>query len=272
MKKKFKSILKKDMYVDESKNAHVIMVYGELEEDEVREGIAIARVKSSRDGKILMGEPVLETIIDNESGVYGSEKRFNMGWAICSEADMDKFSDEEGIRICKKRFAKSPLRTRNGNFLTLDMVNAIVDNEVKFIKEHFDKFSHYGKHQAKIREEQRESRKQKETCDVECNKEEENVICGIDENSIVWFGPNKYGIVDRIENGNVIMSTIFKVGECGFTLTEGTEISVPIKSVRSIDDKEAQKITEKIYDYDNLKKKADALFTRDYFKGFTLLD
>ena len=32
------------------------------------------------------------------------------------------------------------MTTQNGNFLTEDMINAIVDNELHYVIKHFDKF------------------------------------------------------------------------------------------------------------------------------------
>ena len=61
-----------------------------------------------------------------------------MGWAICSP--QDTYDEKAGIELCKKRFRKSPLTAKTGLFLTNDMVNAILDNEVNYIKAHWGKF------------------------------------------------------------------------------------------------------------------------------------
>jgi hypothetical protein len=103
------------------------------------DGVAVIQCKYSRDGQraisfdpergavnIITGTPHLKT------------KSFNMGWAICSPDD--KFDEEYGIELCKKRFHRKPLTTQSGTFLTHDMIRAIMKNEADYIEKHFDEY------------------------------------------------------------------------------------------------------------------------------------
>lgn len=67
-------------------------------------------------------------------------KSLNMGWAICSEEDT--FDLQTGIKLAKKRFYRNmgELQTTNRNFLNDDMIEAIIENEVKYIISHPDKY------------------------------------------------------------------------------------------------------------------------------------
>lgn len=138
MKKRRKTYLKTGhAYVGNGRNA-TILVYGELWETETVDGIFVQRVGLSRDGK---------RIIECGSGSvgvlgapYAKTKYFNMGWAICSPDD--EYNEETGIKIAKSRFLKSPLSTQSGTFLTNDMIDAILDNEIRFIQNNLNKFYH----------------------------------------------------------------------------------------------------------------------------------
>ena len=138
MKKRRKTYLKTGhAYVGNGRNA-TILVYGELWETETVDGIFVQRVGLSRDGK---------RIIECGSGSvgvlgapYAKTKYFNMGWAICSPDD--EYNEEISIKIAKLRFLKSPLSTQSGTFLTNDMINAILDNEIRFIQNNINKFYH----------------------------------------------------------------------------------------------------------------------------------
>lgn len=138
MKKRRKTYLKTGhAYVGNGRNA-TILVYGELWETETVDGIFVQRVGLSRDGK---------RIIECGSGSvgvlgapYAKTKYFNMGWAICSPDD--EYNEETGIKIAKSRFLKSPLSTQSGTFLTNDMIDAILDNEIRFIQNNLSKFYH----------------------------------------------------------------------------------------------------------------------------------
>lgn len=113
-----------------------ILVYGELWEDGFVDGLRIQRVGLSRDGRRVIehGTEILGSL-----GIpYARTKYFNFGWAICAPGD--KFSEEEGIKIAKKRFSISPLSTQSGNLLTDDMNLSILQNELDFISNNFEKF------------------------------------------------------------------------------------------------------------------------------------
>lgn len=116
-----------------------VFVYGELNETGLIDGFVMSRIKMTRKGHVIREESddyVYWT--SDENATHAPVKEFNMGWAICDERD--EFDREIGRRIAKKRFSKSPMKTQNGNFLTIDMCNAIVANECKYITEHIDKF------------------------------------------------------------------------------------------------------------------------------------
>lgn len=118
---------------------YIVAVYGELSETKEHDGICICKVKTNRSGREINS-------VDTENGniilcdekTRSRLKTFNMGHAICAPEDV--YSEDVAIKLCKKRFAKSPITTRNGNFLTIDMVTAIIENEVDYICEHINKF------------------------------------------------------------------------------------------------------------------------------------
>lgn len=139
MKKKFKSFLRKKEVIDSLGRHHIVSVYGELRENEMREGFSVAKVTTNKDGKILMKDPEKVTFFDFEDGVYGAKKSFNMGYSIC-DLEHDVYDKATAIKLAKRRFSKSPLTTRRGTFLTLDMVNAIIDNEINYISNNIDKY------------------------------------------------------------------------------------------------------------------------------------
>lgn len=64
-------------------------------------------------------------------------KEFNMGFAICNPED--DFQESIAIDICKRRF-KKPITTQNGRFLTPDMCQAILENEVQFVANHVERY------------------------------------------------------------------------------------------------------------------------------------
>ena len=113
-----------------------VLLYGELWEDGVIDGIRIQRVGLSRDGrKILEEGPEIYSTLSPE---YSRTKYFNMGWSICAPGD--KFDKEEGIKLARRRFHQHPLTTKSGTFLTDDMINAIMENEINFIITNFGNF------------------------------------------------------------------------------------------------------------------------------------
>ena len=138
MKKRRKSYLKTGSAYAGNGRIVTILVYGELWETETVDGIYVQRIGLSRDGK---------RIIERGSGSvgvlgapYSKTKYFNMGWAICSPDD--EYNEEIGIEIAKSRFLKSPLSTQSGTFLTNDMIDAILDNEIRFMQNNLSKFYH----------------------------------------------------------------------------------------------------------------------------------
>ena len=138
MKKRRKTYLKTGhAYVGNGRNA-TILVYGELWETETVDGIFVQRVGLSRDGKRIIecGSSSVGVL----GAPYAKTKYFNMGWAICSPDD--EYNEEIGIKIAKSRFLKSPLSTQSGTFLTNDMIDAILDNEIRFIQNNINKFYH----------------------------------------------------------------------------------------------------------------------------------
>lgn len=138
MKKRRKTYLKTGhAYVGNGRNA-TILVYGELWETETVDGIFVQRVGLSRDGKRIIecGSSSVGVL----GAPYAKTKYFNMGWAICSPDD--EYNEEIGIKIAKSRFLKSPLSTQSGTFLTNDMIDAILENEIRFIQNNLNKFYH----------------------------------------------------------------------------------------------------------------------------------
>ena len=138
MKKRRKTYLKTGTTYVGNGRIVTILVYGELWETETVDGIYVQRVGLSRDGKRIIESG------NGSVGVLGSPysktKYFNMGWAICSPDD--EYNEEIGIKIAKSRFLKSPLSTQSGTFLTNDMIDAILDNEIRFIQNNINKFYH----------------------------------------------------------------------------------------------------------------------------------
>ena len=86
---------------------------------------------NGRSNKVCKVEFDKRQLLPGFNTMYCPTKQFNMGWSICVAPDV--FDREVGLKICKRRFAKSPLTTQNGRFLTLDMCQAIVDNEAEYI-------------------------------------------------------------------------------------------------------------------------------------------
>lgn len=132
MKKSIKNFVRTEVF-----KGYTIMVYGELWEDGYVDGIVIKRAKFSKDGSRVMDESTTgEEILLKRP--YTRTRYFNMGWAICTPDD--KFNELAGVELCKKRFRKSPLKTETGLFLTKDMIYALLDNEINYIKKNWKKF------------------------------------------------------------------------------------------------------------------------------------
>jgi len=128
----------KNFKLTENYKGHIILVYGELWEEGYVDGIVIRRAKFSKDGRKVMDESVTsEDILLNRP--YTRTRYFNMGWAICTPDD--KYNEQYGIELCKRRFRKSPLKTETGLFLTKDMVHALLRNEIHYIENNWKKFA-----------------------------------------------------------------------------------------------------------------------------------
>lgn len=125
-----------------AETGHIIMVYGELWEDGKIDGLAVFPCKFTRDGKTVLEYEDKNTTSLLFSHPYSRTKHFNMGWAICNPED--KFDENVGIELCKKRFRKNDLTTQCGTFLTKDMIYAILANEIIYIKNNLDKFGKKG--------------------------------------------------------------------------------------------------------------------------------
>lgn len=139
MGKKVKTYYNYSEVVSSDGKSHTVLVYGEVRESNLISGFA--PVTFTRKGRIVrsVGEPI---IVNNE--FRSPVKSFNMGFAICDASDT--FDVNTGIKVAKKRFAKSPMTTQNGNFLTRDMLKAIVDNELSYILNNIDHFLSKSKH------------------------------------------------------------------------------------------------------------------------------
>lgn len=114
---------------------YTIMVYGELKDVKEINGFCVIPVTfNGKNKKVRDFDADKRMLVPGFNEYYSKTKHFNMGWAICVEPD--KFDYDKGKTICKRRFSRSPISTQNGRFLTMDMCQAIVDNEVEFIIEH----------------------------------------------------------------------------------------------------------------------------------------
>lgn len=133
MNKKVKSYYHYESVTSGDGSSHTVLVYGEVSDDKFISGFA--PVTFTRKGRIIksVGEPV---IVNSE--FRSPVKKFNMGFAICNSSDT--FDVNTGIKVAKKRFAKSPMTTQNSSFLTEDMLKAIVDNELNYILNNIDHF------------------------------------------------------------------------------------------------------------------------------------
>lgn len=116
---------------------YTIMVYGEIKDVKEINGFNVVPVKyNGKTGAFTKLDYENMITIPSIGTFYSKTKEFNMGWAICVEPDT--FNEEQGVKICKRRFSKSPITSQNGRFLTPDMCQAIVDNEVKYIIKNID--------------------------------------------------------------------------------------------------------------------------------------
>ena len=118
---------------------YTVLVYGEVNEvNEMTGFYTVPVVFNSKTNKPIAIDYDRRFITPSYKQFYGKTKVFNMGWAICSESDT--FDLETGIKICRRRFNRSPITTQNGRFLTPDMCLAIVENEAKYVVNHIEMF------------------------------------------------------------------------------------------------------------------------------------
>ena len=137
MKKKTKTYFRKRSVTFYGKQ-YLVQVYGELFEDGSVNGLCVLPVHLTRDGKQILGTDIRNSSLFTLGRPYARTKSFNMGWAILTPEDT--FDEKVGIELCKKRFSVSPIYTQSGNFLTDDMIIAIMENELNFIAKNFHKF------------------------------------------------------------------------------------------------------------------------------------
>lgn len=133
--KTFKSI-KETKY---NGHKYTVLVYGEVNEvNEMTGFYTVPVVFNGKTNKPIAIDYDRRFITPSYKQFYGKTKVFNMGWAICSECDT--FDLETGIKICRRRFNRSPITTQNGRFLTPDMCSAIVENEANYVVNHIEMF------------------------------------------------------------------------------------------------------------------------------------
>lgn len=133
--KNFKSI--KEVVHNGSK--YTVLVYGEVcEVNEVPGFYAVPVVFNGKTNKPIAIDYEKRFVTPGYKQYYARTKVFNMGWAICAECD--SFDLDTGIKICRRRFNRSPITTQNGRFLTPDMCSAIVANETEYIANHIEMF------------------------------------------------------------------------------------------------------------------------------------
>lgn len=133
-------IFKTTKDVEYKKSHYTILVYGEMKEEKEIEGYYVVPIKfNGRSSKITMVDYDKKQEVAGYNQFYSRTKIFNMGWAICM-TDSDKFDLETGIKIAKRRFAKSPMKTQNGRFLTNDMCESIITNEANYIANNIERY------------------------------------------------------------------------------------------------------------------------------------
>ena len=133
--KSFKSIKE----IRHNGRKYTILVYGEVNEvNEMTGFYTVPVVFNSKTNKPVAIDYDKRFITPGYKQYYGRTKVFNMGWSIC--ADCDEFDLETGIKICRRRFNRSPITTQNGRFLTPDMCLAIVNNEANYISNNIELF------------------------------------------------------------------------------------------------------------------------------------
>lgn len=132
-------ILKSTKVVTYNGKSYTIMVLGALNETNEINGFYVVPVTfNGKTNKVRSIEYDRRTNVPGFGEKFTRTKTFNMGWAICNQDDV--FDEAIGEEICRRRFSKSPMKTQNGRFLTKDMCQAIVENEVKYIADNLPMF------------------------------------------------------------------------------------------------------------------------------------
>ena len=114
-----------------------ILVYGEVVETTKTKGLLVQPVFLTRDNAKIIKEAGRGQLLATQHP-YSRTKSFNYGWAIHTQDDT--FDFQVGVQKCRQRFAESPITTSTGHFLTKDVIQSILNNEVDYIEKHFDKF------------------------------------------------------------------------------------------------------------------------------------
>jgi hypothetical protein len=108
---------------------HQILIYGELTTEDALRGVRVSDVLYNRhNGQV---EKVLGSKVVKTGKSYGATKTLNFGWAICHPND--EFDIEKAVKLCKRRFSKTGISTQDCRFLTDDMVNSILKNELQYV-------------------------------------------------------------------------------------------------------------------------------------------
>lgn len=139
MKIKTRSFIKTKLALCSDGVNRNITVYGELEEYDHVDGVCV--VPCAIKGKSKPIEPAVNSnkwyFVPSMKSNYGRTKDLYLGFSICSPED--DFDQNIAIRNCKRRF-KSPISTQNGRMLTPDMIDAIIENEIKYISSNIELF------------------------------------------------------------------------------------------------------------------------------------
>ncbi len=118
-------------------HVYTVLVYAECVQTSKTRALLVQPVFTTRDGQKIVSEAGRGQLLSTQRP-YQRTRTLNIGWAICS--DEDKFDMDAGVELCKKRFSRDPITTGCGRFLTDDMVNAIIMNELDYIANNFGKF------------------------------------------------------------------------------------------------------------------------------------
>ena len=118
-------------------HVYTVLIYAECVQTSKTKALLVQPVYTTRDGQKIVSEAGRGQLLSTQRP-YQRTRSLNIGWAICS--DEDKFDMDAGVELCKKRFSRDPITTGCGRFLTDDMVNAIIMNELDYIANNFGKF------------------------------------------------------------------------------------------------------------------------------------